>query len=334
MDWNTVIGCDISKHTIAYCVRTPSKVLEQGELQNSHSSVTQWLNAMRAKYGAKNTLIGMEHTGVYTKHLLSIAYAKTFTLWLESARQIQLSLGMQRGKSDQVDAQRIAEYLMRYADRAQPWQPPRSALAKLRCLQRTRDRLIKSQTQLSVPLTEKNFMSTQEYTLMQRMTQPVLQKITQQINRIEEQIDTIITQDEQLHQLKQYVTSVPGVGNVLFTELVIKTNAFTDYRSAKQLACMAGVAPFEHTSGTSVNGRTRVSHRADKRLKTLLHMGAMSAIRSPGEIQSYYLRKVSEGKNKMSVLNAVRNKLLHRIFAVARNQVMYQKNFQYHLAIP
>ena len=69
----------------------------------------------------------------------------------------------------------------------------------------------------------------------------------------------------------------------------------------------AAVAPFAYCSGSSVRGRTRVNQHARLRLKSLFHLGAMSAIRMKGELQDYYKRKVGQGKNKMFVLNAVRN---------------------------
>lgn len=91
--------------------------------------------------------------------------------------------------------------------------------------------------------------------------------------------------------------------------------------------CHAGVAPFEHRSGSSVRGKTRVSHHARKRLKSLFHLAAMSSIRAKGELRDYYQRKVGEGKNKMLVLNAVRNKIIHRIYAVVRRGEKYDKNY-------
>ena len=93
------------------------------------------------------------------------------------------------------------------------------------------------------------------------------------------------------------------------------------------MACYAGIAPFEHTSGTSIKGRTRVSHLANKSLKTLLHMGALSAIKNSEEIGAYYRRKVEEGKPKMVVINAVRNKLVLRIWACIREDRMYEKTY-------
>jgi len=59
-------------------------------------------------------------------------------------------------------------------------------------------------------------------------------------------------------------------------------------------------------------------------------MAAMSAIQQKGELQDYYRRKVAEAvprrdKNKMLVLNAVRNKLIHRIYAVVFLGEKYDK---------
>lgn len=95
----------------------------------------------------------------------------------------------------------------------------------------------------------------------------------------------------------------------------------------KKLACHAGVAPFEHSSGSSVRGKTRVNHQARKSLKTLLHLAAMSALQVDGELRDYYLRKVAEGKNKMLVINALRNKLIHRVCAVVKRGEKYDKNY-------
>lgn len=64
---------------------------------------------------------------------------------------------------------------------------------------------------------------------------------------------------------------------------------------------------------------------ANKRVKKLLHLAAMVAANYDKELKAYFERKVAEGKNKMAVLNAVRNKLIHRIFACIRNHRKYEK---------
>jgi len=107
----------------------------------------------------------------------------------------------------------------------------------------------------------------------------------------------------------------------------LKTGAFEKITQARKLACYVGVAPFAKQSGISIFGRNRVSQFADKELKRLLHLGAMSAIRLDNVFRKYYLRKVEEGKNKMSVLNAVRNKMIHTIYALIRKKEAF-KNLQ------
>jgi hypothetical protein len=86
------------------------------------------------------------------------------------------------------------------------------------------------------------------------------------------------------------------------------------------LACYAGVAPFEYSSGSSIKGRTKVNHLADKKMKSLLYMCAMNAKKWDKELQEYYQRKVEEGKPKMLVLNNISCKLLGRVFAVINRE--------------
>lgn len=107
---------------------------------------------------------------------------------------------------------------------------------------------------------------------------------------------------------------------------MITTNEFKNIHKAQQYACYAGIAPFEHSSGTSIRGRTRVSHKANKSVKTLLHLAALTAIRYNTDKKNYYNRKIEQGKNKMLVINAVRNKLVHRVFACVTQNRPYEKN--------
>lgn len=69
-------------------------------------------------------------------------------------------------------------------------------------------------------------------------------------------------------------------------------------------------------------------------MKKLFHLVAMSAVRIKGEMKQFYERKLKEGKNKMSVINAIRNKIILRIFACVNNKKNYEKNYAYSLAKP
>jgi transposase len=141
----------------------------------------------------------------------------------------------------------------------------------------------------------------------------------------------LIGSDERLAKLFKYVSSVKGVGFVTAVHIIVSTNEFISISEPKKFACYAGVVPFEHSSGTSVRGKTRVSKLANKNIKTLLHLSALTAIRKDGDLHEYYNRKLAEGKNKMSVINAIRNKIVLRIFACVRNEKQYEKNFQYNV---
>jgi len=138
-------------------------------------------------------------------------------------------------------------------------------------------------------------------------------------------LDKIINEDENLSRIFKISTSVTGVGKVTTLFLICFTNEFTMYNTPRQLACYAGVVPFEHTSGKSVRSKPKVHYMANKKLKKQLHMCALSAITSDPELKIYYNRKVEEGKSKMLVINNVRNKLVHRICACIRENKMFEK---------
>jgi transposase len=172
-----------------------------------------------------------------------------------------------------------------------------------------------------------NLINSKSQKLLVKNCPASLKAINTDLEHVDHQINMLIQQNEQLDQLFNLMTSIPGIGLVTATEVVLATNEFKAIEDPKKLACHAGVAPFEYQSGSSVRGRTRVNQHARKRLKSLFHLAAMSAIRSKGELEDYYLRKVADGKNKMFVLNAVRNKIIHRIFAVIRRGEKYDKNY-------
>ncbi|MEO8109364.1 MAG: transposase [Ginsengibacter sp.] len=96
-------------------------------------------------------------------------------------------------------------------------------------------------------------------------------------------------------------------------------------KDARKLACYCGVAPFEYSSGSSIRGRTQVHFMANKKLKCNLHMASLSAVKLDTDLKAYYEKKVAEGKSKLSVLNAVKNKLLARVVAVVNKQQEYVK---------
>jgi transposase len=95
------------------------------------------------------------------------------------------------------------------------------------------------------------------------------------------------------------------------------------FKNWRKFACYCGVAPFEYKSGSSIKGRTRVSHLANKKIKALLNMAALTAKKNDMEMRAYYDKKVKEGKNKMLVLNSIRCKIISRAFAVIQRNTPF-----------
>lgn len=330
MDIHYFIGVDVSKATLDWAVFDGQTIILQSQSANTEMGIKATVKVLKALPGftVAKSVCCLEHTGIYNAHVLAHLAKLSFPLWLESSLQIKKAGGLQRGKTDAIDAVRIAHYAFRFRDQMRLWQPPRPVLQKLAALSALRQRLLLVYQQLQQPITEQQgFVDTALQKQLLKNCQASLKAIKADLEAAEKQITELIAQDDRLNELFTWITSVPGVGSATATEILVATNEFKTIADPKKLACHAGVAPFEYSSGSSVRGKTSVSQHARKRLKSLFHLGAMSAIRMKGELQDYYQRKVSEGKNKMLVLNAVRNKLIHRVCSVVHRQQKYDKNY-------
>ncbi len=268
----------------------------------------------------------MEHTGYYCNHLLEHLHEQQAVVWLENAVKIKQVNKFNRAKSDSIDAYMIALYAYKNQEDLKKWEPKREAVRKLKYLFMLRSRLVLQKNQLVVPVREaKEYVSKDLQKIEMRLMKDAIKGMEKALEKTEKEIDLLISSDENMcHQFK-LLTSVDSIGRITAIYMLIATNEFKDFNCPKKFACYSGVAPFEHTSGTSLRGKTRVSHYANKTIKSLLHLAAMSSVAHSKEMRAYYLRKVAEGKNKMSVINAVRNKLVLRMFAVIRDNRMYEK---------
>ena len=331
MNFKHFVGIDVSKSTLDFCLISAGKIILRLQTENNSKGVESFVR--QSGCVLEESLFCMEHTGIYNYPSLDYLSEKDASIWLESALRIKHSAGMQRGKSDRIDAERIAFYAYRNQDIAKLWQPTRQVIKDLKSLTALRTRLINAKKQLKSSLQEgKQFLTKTLQKKMHQCCQHSLKGLEKDLTAVNKQLEELIRSDEELNRLFNLVSSVDGIGAVTAREVLITTNEFKDFTDAKKYACYAGVVPFQYRSGTSIRGKDRVSHLANKTVKTLLHMSALSAINHCQELKDYYQRKVAEGKNKMSVINAVRNKLILRIFAVVRNNRKYDKNYEYTLA--
>jgi len=335
--FNHFVGIDISKKTFdaAIIVGSNTDSIKHQAFKQNAEGFTEFLDWL-AYYKVTNddVLICMEHTGLYTYGLIDFLEAASLNVWVEMPLRIKRSMGLQRGGDDKAAAIQIALYAYRYKDQVSLWKPEQKIVLQLRQFSAQRDRLKLALNQLLIPLREIADSNNDEAILkvQLKLQAPVIKAIEKSIASIETQIDNLIAAEPAIQATIARVSSIKGVGKQTAIHVFIYTKGFTTFSSGKQLASYCGVVPFTKTSGTSVRYKTQVSPFANKHLKKLLHLCAMAAIQHNDELRCYYNRKIEEGKNKMSVINAVRNKLVQRIFAVVRDERNYVENYQYQRA--
>lgn len=315
------IGIDVSKATLDICTLSPNQ--DSFEIKNTKREVLKFFKSHLTD--DSTTYVCIENTGKYSWLLMELLPDLDCVFYVVNPLHLKKSMGLVRGKNDVIDAIRIAHFIKKNHNETEAYTPQRAEIKLMQILLSERGLRVKQRKQLLVKNTENLVLSNKKVArLLTTKNNRLIRELEKQIQDFESEIKQLIAQDESLNQLRNQLKSIPGVGKILCWNIIVKTNEFRTITEARKFACYSGVAPFSNSSGTSIFGNSRVSFYADKSMKSLLHMGAMSAIRLENDLSVYYRRKVAEGKNKMSVLNAVRNKMIHIMFALIKNENLYQ----------
>lgn len=317
------IGIDVSKETLDINIHRSN---HHFVVSNSTSGFPFLLEECCKNLQCKITelFFCFENTGRYSRHLAVFLTESAITFTMAPAMDIKRSLGLKRGKSDRIDAKAIALYAWQKRDTIVPTVLNTGMVAQLRQYLTLRDKLIRHRTSYKnaiKDLQDTFFEGETEFLKASQLR--MIAHLNQEIDFIEDQIDQIIASCENWKNNYHLIQSVRGIGPVLAKYLIIYTENFTRITNPKSFACYAGIAPFEYSSGTSIKGKTRVHPFANKQLKSMLNIAAMGVIQLTGEYKNYYQRRTIEGKNKMSTLNIIRNKLILRVFAVVKRQTRY-----------
>jgi transposase len=320
-----VIGADLSKRTIDLFCHLFNDYIRIDNSLSGFKELLKWIH--QYQINSSELMIVMEHTGLYSFCFENFLHQHQISFTKVNALAIKRSIGLVRGKSDKIDARRIAEYGYEKRNKLIVETPASSGLQRLRLLHSTRERLVKQKTALMNALKEYSNIGLSKQDSIMQSQMRIIRNLEKEIGKMEIEMKAIIDHDPSLQQNYQLLQSIKGVGKVLAMATIIKTKNFTRFTNARKFACFCGTAPFENTSGTSIKGKTKVSHLADKHMKTLLDLSAKSAIQYDKELREYYLRRTANGKSKMSTINIVRNKILYRMFAVIKRQTPFSENY-------
>jgi transposase len=320
-----IIGADLSKKSIDLVCHLLNTHIQIENSITGFNDLLQWFK--QQKINASKTMIVMEHTGLYSYCFEKFLHQHQMPFCKVNALAIKRSLGIVRGKTDKLDAARIAAYGYEKKDKLTIDVAASDALKRLQMLHSTRDRLVKQRASLICAIKEYRHIGIPEKDIIMQTQTQLIKNFDRQIEKLMTEIETIIDEDMSLKQNFNLLQSIKGVGKVVTLAIIIKTRNFTRFANARKFACFCGTAPFEHSSGTSIRKKSRVSHLADKQMKTLLDMSAKSAIQYDKELREYYLKRTEAGKSKMSTINVVRNKILYRMFAVIKRQTPFLENY-------
>lgn len=321
------VGIDVSKDVFDFCALNEAGDIETSKevFSNSKQGIAVFCKSLK-RWSDYDIWICLEHTGHYGYLLASEFSERNLKYTLLNPLEIKHSIGMTRGKNDAIDAFRIAYYAFTHVRKLKPHIIPIRDLQKLKALMSMRDGYVKINVQLKNSFKALEIIH-QSVNIKQQLNdhQLLIKRQEKSIDKVEKQIMDIINNNETLKTTFNKLISVIGVGMLTAVKCIIETDNFTKFKDGRKFSCHCGLAPFEYQSGSSVKGRTRTSSLSNKSLKSILFKAASTAIQHDPQLKTYYSRKVAEGKHKLSVLNAVANKIVLRIFAVANRNEPFVK---------
>jgi transposase len=323
------IGIDVSKSTLDIYLRPYGRHAVFSNDEKGFKAMIEWIMGESGKIIHSELLFGFENTGLYSENLMKFLAQKGLSFTVIPGLELKRSLGIRRGKSDKADARDIANYIYEKREIIRLYELPSETLEKLRRLASLRERMVKERAAYKTRVGEyKKQFPDDDFEVYLQSHKEVITCLDIQIGKVEKEMSRLIKEDGDLSRQYKLINTIKGVGPQTAIMMIILTRGFCSFENWRKFASYAGIAPFPNQSGTYI-GKTKTSKLANRRIKTLLTMCAGTAIQYNPEMKIYYERRIQEGKNNMSTLNIIRNKLLARIFAVIERDSPYVDIYQY-----
>lgn len=323
------VGIDVSKLVVDVRIHSNQYFSQFENSKKGFRKMCEWV-CTNSKFHSNETLFVFEHTGLYS-HLLAVFFTEAeIAFTMVPGLEIKRSLGITRGKDDKIDAAKIAKYAYRLRDEIKPYVMPSQQTMHLKNLLSIRERMVRQRAGYKASLKEQQRVyNKKDNHVLFNIQNKLIKQLSKQIEVIDQEMIDVVCSNDKLKQIYQLITSIKSVGQQTALFMIAYTDGFTKFKNSRKFAAFCGIAPFPYMSGTSIRGKTKVNHLANKKIKSLFDLCAKNAIIHNTEMRNYYVKRIEEGKHKMCVINIIRNKLLSRIFAVVNRQTPYVDLLQY-----
>jgi transposase len=324
--YNVILGVDVSKLTLDISCAERRQHIKIENNSKGFSILKKWCKSH--EIDLLKSLVILEYTGGYEYRFLQFCSSQHIGFCRISGLEIKRSLGLTRGKNDKVDSFRIGQYGEEKIKRLKLSRPLNDNVLKIKQLLSFRKRLVRQNTGFETTVKEREYMyEVTKKDAIIRIANKKIKQDEQYIQEVEKEIMALIKADILIYQNYRILTSIKGIGPVNAWMALAYTENFTSFENARQYAVFVGVIPFEHRSGTSVKGKNRVSHMANKELKQELNQAAKSAMTHDPEIRAY-AERLLKTKPYSLVLNNVKFKLILRMFSLVKRGEMYVENYK------
>ena len=333
MENNYILGVVVGKIRLEYCLMFGDKVLQQGEVMNETSALRQAFSLLLKEFhiSPDQLIICAEHSGQYNYPLIYTSETELYKLWLENpGRMKYYCSGLQPAKNYKLNSKQIAVYASRNVDKITMCQPPDSEVEHLKQAYNEWKMLEVDSSKLQFQLFEmKNYMSEEVFNDNAKRLIDLIKGLEAAIAAVENEIKCIFVRNSHLARQMELLTSIESIGRDIALKMIVETDAFTRFENSRQFCSHAGMAPMHKDLKTVQRLQQNEIATRDKSIRFLLNQVVVSILKKDdSELKNYYLRKMKEGKDEKVVINAIRVKLIARMFAVIKNNQIYQPVIQ------
>lgn len=314
-------GVDVSKKKLDVMLLVQEK-FHYKVVENSNDGVIFLQDWIKSKL-EKDAFVHfcMEATNVYHELVaFTLLENKNFKVSVVNPRIVKsYAKSLVKTKNDKIDAKILAQFCKERNPK--PFTPQSRERRELRDLSRLMDNLVE------LRIMQKLRLQTFNTETAARMVKATLNSIENTITETEKEIKYYYENYPELEKEYELLNSIPSFGkrvsNVLLSE--IYKDEYNMYNS-KRLTSFFGLEVREMESGSSVRNKPRITKYGNPRVRNMLYMAALVAIRHNAKMSDFYLRLVNKGKPKKLALIAVARKLLVIACAILNSQKPYEEN--------